>query len=69
MRAPIWGKILEVEATARDKGLMLGTIEGAGRSYADLRDAGYNFIVGPNDISLLAGAARKARKDATELLA
>lgn len=62
-------KILEVEATARDKGLMLGTIEGAGRSYADLRDAGYNFIVGPNDISLLAGAARKARKDATELLA
>ncbi|WP_353475900.1 aldolase/citrate lyase family protein (plasmid) [Salipiger sp. H15] len=60
----VQGQIAEVESTAQAGGLMLGTIVGAGRSYADLRASGYTFIVGPNDISLLAGASRAARAEA-----
>lgn len=52
----------QVEVAARAAGRMLGTIEGAGRDYAALRDLGYGFVVGPNDISLLGGAARTARR-------
>ncbi|NDV52233.1 MULTISPECIES: HpcH/HpaI aldolase/citrate lyase family protein [unclassified Salipiger] len=59
----VQGQIAEVEKVARAGGLMLGTIVGAGRSYADLREAGYSFIVGPNDISLLAAASRAARAE------
>jgi len=57
-----------VESTATAGGLMLGTIEGAGRDYATLRNDGYRFIVGPNDISLLGSAARVARKACAENL-
>ncbi|MGP6086300.1 HpcH/HpaI aldolase family protein [Antarctobacter jejuensis] len=59
----------KVESSANGAGLMLGTIEGAGRDYAALRDAGYRFIVGPNDISMLGHAARAARNACTENLA
>lgn len=52
--------LAEIERKAAASGAMLGTIVGAGRGYADLRRLGYRFIVGPNDISLLMGAARSA---------
>ena len=52
--------LAEIERKAAASGAMLGTIIGAGRGYADLRGLGYRFIVGPNDISLLMGAARAA---------
>ncbi len=52
--------LAEIEKKAAARGAMLGTITGAGRGYADLRRLGYRFIVGPNDISLLVGAARAA---------
>lgn len=52
--------LAEIENKADARGAMLGTIVGAGRGYADLRKLGYRFIVGPNDISLLVGAARAA---------
>lgn len=64
----VQAKIAEVEATALRKGLALGTIEGAGRDYAALRESGYRFIVGPNDISLLANSARAARAEAEKKL-
>jgi len=52
--------LAEIERKATASGAQLGTIIGAGRGYADLRRLGYRFIVGPNDISLLMGAARAA---------
>ncbi|MCA0996522.1 HpcH/HpaI aldolase family protein [Alloyangia pacifica] len=64
-------KIEEVERSATANGLMLGTITGVagpGRSYSELRDAGYGFIVGPNDVGLLAGAARAAKAQAAKEL-
>ena len=32
-------------------------------SYAELREAGYRFIVGPSDVGLLFGAARQAHQE------
>ena len=64
----VQARIAEVEKTANDKGLMLGTILNAGRDYADLRESGYRFIVGPNGISLLATNARAARREAEAAL-
>ena len=62
----------EVEAEVRRQGVMLGTVEGGGRNYAALRDAGYGLIVGPDDITLLATAARAAharsRKELLEVI-
>ena len=52
--------LAEIERKATASGAQLGTIIGAGRGYADLRRLGYRFIVGPNDLSLLMGAARAA---------
>jgi len=52
--------LAEIERKATASGAQLGTIIGAGRGYADLRGLGYRFIVGPNDLSLLMGAARAA---------
>jgi len=51
--------IAGIERAAAAAGLPLGTIEGA-RDAGGLRDAGYRLILGPNDVSLLAGAAREA---------
>ncbi len=53
----------QIEQTAREAGLRLGTITGGGRSYAELREAGYRFIVGPSDVGLLFGAARQAHQE------
>ena len=53
----------EIETTARETGLKLGTITGGGRGYAQLRDAGYQFIVGPADIGLIYTAARNAHAE------
>lgn len=50
----------EIEARIGRVSRTFGTIEGAGRDYARLKSLGYRFIVGPNDISMLAGAARAA---------
>lgn len=64
-------KIGEAEKAALEGGLLLGTITGVagpGRGYAELREAGYRFIVGPNDIHLLGGAARAAKAQAAEAL-
>lgn len=66
--ADVRAAVGQVETVANKAGLMLGTIEGAGRDYAALRDAGYRFIVGPNDIMLLGNAARAARKACAENL-
>ena len=52
--------LAQIETKAAASGAQLGTIIGAGRGYADLKRLGYRFIVGPNDISLLVGAARAA---------
>lgn len=49
-----------IEAGAAAAGKPLATILGAGRSWRELRDLGYRFMVGPNDISLLISAARAA---------
>ncbi|WP_353472429.1 aldolase/citrate lyase family protein [Salipiger sp. H15] len=62
-------RIAEAETAALAGGLLLGTITGVagpGRSYSDLRSAGYRFIVGPNDVGLLAGAARAAKAQAAK---
>ncbi len=53
----------QIEQTAREANLRLGTITGGGRSYAELREAGYQFIVGPSDVGLLFGAARQAHQE------
>lgn len=53
----------KIETAARSSGVKLGTILGGGRNYAQLRDAGYQFIVGPNDVGMLYSAARHARTD------
>ena len=52
--------IAEIEASAKRHGLLLGSIEGAGRDCGTMAADGYNLIVGPNDVSLLVGAAREA---------
>ena len=62
-------EITKVEEMARSKSLRLGTIEGGGRDWRALREAGYSFIVGPNDVSLLAAASRKAAASRDENLA
>ena len=61
-------EIEKVEEMARAGNLLLGTIEGGGRDWRTLREAGYNLIVGPNDIALLAGASRKAAAARNETL-
>ncbi|SEB61802.1 HpcH/HpaI aldolase family protein [Nitratireductor aquibiodomus] len=53
----------QIEQTAREANLRLGTITGGGRSYAELREAGYRFIVGPSDVGLLFSAARQAHQE------
>lgn len=50
----------QIEERAGAAGTMLGTIEGEGRDPAALAALGYTLIVGPNDVSLLFGAAREA---------
>lgn len=52
-----------IEDEARAKGILLSTITGGGRDWAQLRDAGYRIIVGPNDVAMLFTAARKAHQD------
>lgn len=52
-----------IESAARTSGVKLGTIQGGGRNYSHLRDAGYQFIVGPADVGLLFAAARQARAE------
>jgi 4-hydroxy-2-oxoheptanedioate aldolase len=49
-----------IEEAARRSGLMLGTIEGRTRDAGALHRDGYRFIIGPNDVSLLANASRTA---------
>lgn len=53
----------QIEATARNSNVKLGTILGGGRNYTQLRDAGYQFIVGPCDVGLVYAAAKQARED------
>lgn len=53
-----------IEETARNAGLALGTINGT-RGIPGLKAAGYSLIVGPSDVLLLAGAARKAHQGVT----
>lgn len=57
-----------IEAASLETGSMLGTIEGRGRDAGDLRRDGYRLIVGPNDISLLAAAARESADRIARLL-
>lgn len=49
-----------IEGDCREAGVRLGTILGGGRNWAQLRDAGYQFIIGPNDVAMLFNAAREA---------
>ena len=60
-------EIEKVEEAATARKLPLGTIEGSGRDWRVLQQAGYRFIVGPNDVSLLASASRAsaAARDST----
>jgi 4-hydroxy-2-oxoheptanedioate aldolase len=60
--------IAGIETAARATGLSLGTIDGA-RDAGALREAGYRFVVGPNDIQLLATAAKAAAARRDEALA
>ncbi|MCQ2002584.1 HpcH/HpaI aldolase family protein [Rhizobium sp. NRK18] len=50
------------------KGKLLATIAGAGRSWADLKEIGYRFVVGPNDVSLLINGARQAAAERDQSL-
>ena len=59
--------IAGIERAAIAAGLPLGTIEGA-RDAGVLRDAGYGFVVCPNDIHLLAHAATAAAERRDEAL-
>lgn len=63
---PVKKAMESVEADAKAAGLMLGIITGAGRDWGALRDAGYNFIIGPNDIAILAQGFRAARVQADD---
>ena len=55
--------IAEIETKAKGAGLKLGTIEFGQRDLKSLASDGYSLVVGPNDVSLLANAARaEARK-------
>ncbi len=51
--------IAAVEAAVLGAGCLLGTIEGRGRDAGALARDGHRLIVGPNDVSLLAAAARR----------
>lgn len=53
----------QIEETARNSRVKLGTILGGGRNYTQLREAGYQFIVGPADVGLIFTAARQARQE------
>jgi 2-keto-3-deoxy-L-rhamnonate aldolase RhmA len=59
----------EIETVCGEAGIGLGTILGGGRSWAALQDAGYRFIIGPNDVAMLFAAARAARNDMLSELA
>lgn len=61
-RSEVHGALARIEEQARQGGLKLGTVLGAGRDYAALKKEGYGLIVGPCDIALLADAARAARR-------
>ena len=50
--------LARIEKVATDCGIPLATIIGAGRDWGDLRDLGYRFVIGPNDVSLLIEGAR-----------
>lgn len=50
--------ITRIERAVRGAGALLGTIEGLGRDAGVLRALGYGLVIGPNDVMLLAGAAR-----------
>lgn len=52
--------LARIEAFANASGTLLGTICGAGRDWARLRDLGYRFVIGPNDVSLVVNGARSA---------
>ena len=62
--AEVRATIAGIEATAKQHGLRLGTVEGA-RDYAELMADGYSFIIGPNDVILLSSAshAEAERRD------
>ncbi len=49
-----------VEAIAAETGILLATVTGGGRNWVDLKKRGFRLVVGPNDVSLLIGAAREA---------
>ncbi|MEI4488485.1 aldolase/citrate lyase family protein [Frigidibacter sp. MR17.14] len=49
-----------IETTAGEAGMMLGTIVGAGRGWADLWALDYRFVVGSNDVAQQAAGARAA---------
>jgi 4-hydroxy-2-oxoheptanedioate aldolase len=50
----------EVEAACAKAGKLLATVPGGGRSWADLRQLGYSFVAGVNDVSFLIEAARSS---------
>lgn len=65
--ATVTEKIAQVERAARESGLALGTITGS-RDAGALHEAGYRLILGPNDVMLLAGAARDAARARDETM-
>ena len=52
-----------IESFAAANGTQLGTIVGAGRDWTELRDLGYRFVIGPNDVSLIVQGALRAAAD------
>jgi len=60
--------IRRAEDHAKAGGLMMGTVLWSGQDYSTLREAGYGLIVGPNDVAMLAQAARDARADCNRQL-
>ncbi|MEE4345326.1 MAG: aldolase/citrate lyase family protein, partial [Paracoccaceae bacterium] len=59
----VLAQLERIEAVAKAEGRMLGTITGQGRGWKALERLGYRLLIGPNDISLLTGAAHAAAAD------
>jgi len=68
MEAEPQSLLKRIETSAKGAGAALGTIVGAGRGWAQLRDLGYRFVIGPNDVSLLCAGATQAAKERDEAL-
>jgi len=67
-QAEVKAMIGRIETATSGASSMLGTIEGNGRDAGDLKRDGYQLIVGPNDVSLLAMSARESANRTKMLL-